>query len=114
VRELQNVLERAVILARDGNIEPDLLALQRRAEQPADASPVPARERTSATVISFSEAERRAILKALETTGWRISGRDGAADLLGLKPTTLHAKMKRLGVHRPTARFNEGDASQAT
>jgi transcriptional regulator with GAF, ATPase, and Fis domain len=55
-------------------------------------------------VISFSDAERHAIMKALETAGWRISGRGGAADLLGLKPTTLHAKMKRLGVQRPGAR----------
>jgi transcriptional regulator with GAF, ATPase, and Fis domain len=53
------------------------------------------------------ESERRTILTALDTTGWRISGRGGAADLLGLKPTTLHAKMKRLGVRRPTAHLTE-------
>jgi transcriptional regulator with GAF, ATPase, and Fis domain len=52
--------------------------------------------------VSFSEAERRAILHALETTGWRISGRNGAAQVLGLKPTTLHAKMKKLGIQRPS------------
>jgi transcriptional regulator with GAF, ATPase, and Fis domain len=49
----------------------------------------------------FDEAERRAIVQALKSAGWRISGRHGAAELLGLKPTTLHAKMKRLGVQRP-------------
>jgi transcriptional regulator with GAF, ATPase, and Fis domain len=107
VRELQNVLERAVILARGDIITPDLLVLEGSIEKhaPAAAEPISphpiASERPSATVISFSEAERRAILRALEMTGWRISGRGGAADLLGLKPTTLHAKMKRLGVHRP-------------
>jgi transcriptional regulator with GAF, ATPase, and Fis domain len=54
-------------------------------------------------IVPFSEAERRAIIRALELTGWRISGRGGAADVLGLKPTTLHAKMKKLGIHRPSA-----------
>jgi formate hydrogenlyase transcriptional activator len=107
VRELQNVLERAVILARAGVITPDLLVLEgSAAEPPAPADkPVAPRfvstEHAPSNVISFSEAERRAIVRALEMTGWRISGRGGAADLLGLKPTTLHAKMKRLGVHRP-------------
>jgi transcriptional regulator with GAF, ATPase, and Fis domain len=41
-------------------------------------------------------------MRALELTGWRISGCGGAADVLGLKPTTLHAKMKKLGIRRPT------------
>jgi Nif-specific regulatory protein len=120
VRELQNVLERAVILARDGHIDPDLLYLDepRRpaAREMVSAPPItePSRSgRAPATVIRFSEAERRAILKALENTGWRISGRGGAADLLGLKPTTLHAKMKRLGVHRPTAAAAGSDANRA-
>jgi transcriptional regulator with GAF, ATPase, and Fis domain len=58
-------------------------------------------------VVSFSEAERRAILQALERSGWRISGRNGAADLLGLKPTTLHAKMKRLRLRRPSVKEPE-------
>ena len=106
VRELQNVLERAVILARSGEITEAELALDDASADPPDipeAPAVPQPPGESATrVVSFSEAERRAIHKALAMTGWRISGRGGAADLLGLKPTTLHAKMKRLGVHRPT------------
>jgi DNA-binding response OmpR family regulator len=56
----------------------------------------------SLDVVRFSEAERRAILRALDCTGWRISGAGGAAELLGLKPTTLHAKMRKLGIQRPT------------
>jgi transcriptional regulator with GAF, ATPase, and Fis domain len=47
------------------------------------------------------EAERRAILVALEAAAWRISGKGGAADRLDMKPTTLHAKMKKLGIRRP-------------
>jgi transcriptional regulator with GAF, ATPase, and Fis domain len=55
----------------------------------------------SAPVVPFSEAERHAILRALDLTAWRVSGGGGAAELLGLKPTTLHAKMKKLGIRRP-------------
>jgi transcriptional regulator with GAF, ATPase, and Fis domain len=47
------------------------------------------------------EAERRAILAALDAAAWRISGPGGAADRLDMRPTTLHAKMKKLGVRRP-------------
>ncbi|MDR3556160.1 MAG: sigma 54-interacting transcriptional regulator [Syntrophobacteraceae bacterium] len=45
--------------------------------------------------------ERRHILRVLDETGWRISSRGGAAEMLGLKPTTLEAKMKKLGIRRP-------------
>jgi transcriptional regulator with GAF, ATPase, and Fis domain len=58
------------------------------------------------TIVPFSEAERRAILRALNLSAWRISGRRGAAELLGLKPTTLHAKMKTLGIRRPSAQLS--------
>jgi formate hydrogenlyase transcriptional activator len=107
VRELQNVLERAMILCRGSELSADLLHLPAHDRQLLTIRATPplravAADRPPSTVISFSEAERRAIVKALETTGWRISGRGGAADLLGLKPTTLHAKMKRLGVRRPS------------
>jgi transcriptional regulator with GAF, ATPase, and Fis domain len=44
---------------------------------------------------------KRLILKVLELTGWRIRGAGGAAEILGLKPTTLEARMKKLGVRRP-------------
>ena len=45
---------------------------------------------------------QQAIIEALERTGWRVSGPRGAAHLLGLKPTTLEARMKRLGITRPS------------
>ena len=60
-------------------------------------------------LVPFTEAERLAILRALELTGWRISGHGGAAEILGLKPTTLHAKMKKLGIHRPSAVPGDGE-----
>ncbi|MDH4065621.1 MAG: hypothetical protein OEW19_14585 [Acidobacteriota bacterium] len=53
-----------------------------------------------ARAATFAEAERQAIRAALQLTGWRISGPGGAAERLGLRPTTLHAKMK-LGIRAP-------------
>jgi transcriptional regulator with GAF, ATPase, and Fis domain len=46
--------------------------------------------------------ERRHILSVLERTGWRVDGKNGAAEILGLKRTTLQAKIKKLGIKRPT------------
>lgn len=117
VRELQNVLERAVILADGDQIAPESLYLPHRQAQvtpitfqpdppvdqaaapidPPPASPQP----LDGSVVSLADAERLAILNALNTCRWRISGRDGAADRLRMKPTTLHAKMKKLGIRRP-------------
>ena len=48
-----------------------------------------------------TKTSRDDILQALEASGWRVSGPRGAAQLLGLKPTTLEARMKRLGITRP-------------
>jgi formate hydrogenlyase transcriptional activator len=107
IRELQNVIERAVILVRGAVIKSELIALQAPGdEEGVIVSELPARVPSApsgATVVPFSEAERGAILRALEVCGWRISGHHGAAEMLGLKPTTLHAKMKKLGIHRPCA-----------
>lgn len=68
---------------------------------PAAAHSEPVIERAVPGVTPFIDAEKKAILKALHAAGWRISGHGGAAEMLGLKPTTLHAKMKKLGVRRP-------------
>ena len=108
VRELQNVIERAVILTKGDAMTTSGMPLgrparpaRRAADGPAAATP-PGPARHHDRVLQFEEAERRAILRALEQTGWRISGRGAAADVLGLKPTTLHAKMKKLGIRRPS------------
>jgi formate hydrogenlyase transcriptional activator len=53
---------------------------------------------------SLDDIQRHGILHALKAAGGRISGDGGAAAMLGLKPTTLHAKMKKLGVKRPGRR----------
>jgi formate hydrogenlyase transcriptional activator len=110
IRELQNVVERAVILARGEVVRAEFLPLVSGAKAvpslaPAvltpSERPAPARA-PAAPVVPFSDAERAAILRALDMTAWRISGDGGAAQVLGLKPTTLHAKMKKLGIRRPS------------
>jgi formate hydrogenlyase transcriptional activator len=92
VRELQNVIERAVILSRRPVVESEAVVL---ATLPAANPAAPDGEKTLAAI------ERDAISAALEATNWRISGPRGAARLLGLKPTTLHARMKKHGLRRP-------------
>jgi formate hydrogenlyase transcriptional activator len=91
IRELQNVIERAVILANDG-VLPNL-------PLPTLATSVlgsPAR-------ATLRESERTLILEALQTTRWRVGGADGAAARLGLKRTTLAYRMKRHGIYRSQA-----------
>jgi len=89
VRELENVVERALILNEGPHL--DVGAWFPR---PSTAP----RERDTQTL---EEVEREHILAVLEGTGWRVSGEGGAAGLLGMKPTTLEARMKKLGITRP-------------
>jgi formate hydrogenlyase transcriptional activator len=109
VRELQNVIDRAVILSTDGVITSDLIRLDGdSARMHGDSAPG---VRSAPTVAppsrheprTLADAERRAILHALRASEGRISGPGGAAARLDLKPTTLHAKMKKLGIRRGDA-----------
>jgi formate hydrogenlyase transcriptional activator len=86
-RELRNVIEHAMIVSPGATLEvrPPTFALAERSHE----------------ARNLQEVERRLILRVLEETGWRVAGKAGAADLLGLKPTTLEARMKKLGIHRP-------------
>src|SRR3989454_576719 len=88
VRELENVIERAVILSQGPQL--DL----------GEWLPKPGVAHVELRVATLEEMERAHILEALERTGWRVSGERGAAKLLGLKPTTLEARMKKLGITR--------------
>ena len=101
IRELQNVIERAVITANAGRLRFDLPT----DAQSEKASPADAPQSTGETaIISDDEMRRRErenILAALKQTKWKISGDDGAAELLGIKPTTLASRMKKMGVERP-------------
>jgi transcriptional regulator with GAF, ATPase, and Fis domain len=96
VRELRNVIERAMILARDSTLRVSLgRAALLRASEPA-AAPQPA--------TTLRDSERAHILHALEQSRWRIRGPGGAAERLDLKPTTLEARMARLGIRRPDSK----------
>ena len=88
IRELEHVIERAVILTEGSSLEPIELSTGARGGG------------SVSTVMTLEERERRHIMDILDQTGWRVSGKDGAAELLGLKPTTLEARMKKLGITR--------------
>ncbi|MBI5064220.1 MAG: Fis family transcriptional regulator, partial [Desulfatitalea sp.] len=85
VRELRNVIERALIECVDRTLD---------VRVPQAAFPEAPEGR------NLEDTERRHILSVLKQTGWRLSGPGGAADILGLKRTTLHSKMKKLGIRR--------------
>jgi len=89
IRELQNVIERAVILSNDG-----LLSNPLRPTRCASVVAFPA-------CTTLRESERTLILGALEVTGWLVGGPYGAAARLGMKRTTLIARMKKHGILRP-------------
>ncbi len=103
VRELRNVIERAVILARGGALDFDL---------PVSNRPLPARAATPAanapqpellTEAELQRRERDNLLATLEKTNWKIKGPDGAAELLGVKPTTLLSRMEKWEIKKPAA-----------
>jgi formate hydrogenlyase transcriptional activator len=93
VRELENVIERAVILSRGSQLEPPLGELAKPKKPPSVVS-----AHSSGTL---KEAERGHIVRALKETKWVVAGPTGAAARLGMKRTTLHSLMKRLGIRRP-------------
>ena len=106
IRELQNLIERAVILANDSVLPNPLPSSKPHPAfmpQPASAQPV------SSSVLppTLKDSERALILQTLDATGWVIGGPNGAAARLGLKRTTLIYKMKKLGIERPESQIAE-------
>jgi transcriptional regulator with GAF, ATPase, and Fis domain len=99
VRELINVLERATILTPQGELDlEDVLADTRLGARPG--APAPAAPEARIPEGSLQSVERRAILQALEASRGKVYGPGGAAERLGLKPTTLQSRMKKLGIAR--------------
>jgi formate hydrogenlyase transcriptional activator len=97
VRELQNLVERAVILVRDGVLPNPLQKKQTShiiLSSNAQSSPLS---------MTWEDSDRALIVETLEQAGWIVGGPRGAAVKLGLKRTTLLAKMRRLGISRPVA-----------
>ncbi len=94
VRELQNVIERAVITAREGRLNLD------RALPEGAAVAAPTSATAVLTTAELRQLERQNIERALEACGGRVAGKDGAAQLLGMSPSTLTSRVKALGIKR--------------
>ena len=94
IRELQNLIERAVILSNNGVLPNSLPAMGTQAVTVASAA-------ATTPVTTLKDTERRLIQRTLESVGWVIGGPKGAAAKLGLKRTTLIHKMQKLGISRP-------------
>ncbi len=89
IRELEHVIERAVILSEGSELEPVEWLSQ------------PVSKAGFGKTLTLEEMERQHIIDVLEQTNWRVSGEKGAAKILDLNPTTLEARMKKLGIVRP-------------
>jgi transcriptional regulator with GAF, ATPase, and Fis domain len=89
IRELEHVIERAVILSQGPEL--DLGDWMPRGSPGIGATPL----------VTLEDVERSHITAILTQTAWRVSGEKGAAKILGLNPTTLEARMKKLGIQRP-------------
>jgi PAS domain S-box-containing protein len=86
IRELRNVVERAMILSNDTTLR--IPPLSQRADTPAENE-------------TIAEVERQHIIEVMEQTGWRVRGKGGAAEILDIKPTTLESRMQKLHIKRP-------------
>jgi formate hydrogenlyase transcriptional activator len=105
IRELENFIERAVLLSPGKGLRVPISELKPvaiAASAGNDSAPISASPTSSTVSIStLEDAERQHILRALRQTEWRIAGPKGAAAILGMKRTTLQARMRKLGVRRP-------------
>jgi transcriptional regulator with GAF, ATPase, and Fis domain len=106
IRELQNLIERAVILSNDGVLPNPLPAASTRTVSTSPAA-------TSPAGTTLKDSERNLILRTLEAVGWIIGGPRGAAARLGLKRTTLIHKMHKLGISRPGLENDEDEVGRA-
>ena len=102
IRELQNVIERAVIIAPANRLVFDL------PKNPKSRSVVPPKTTAHASgpVLTFDDIkqlERQNILNALNSTNWKMFGKNGAAELLGIPPTTLTTRIQRMGLKKPAS-----------
>ena len=94
IRELQNFIERAVILSQGTSLEASVRELTRVAVKPASPAG------SASSPVTLADAERDAIERALEESGGKVGGENGAAARLGMKRTTLQAKMRKLGLDK--------------
>jgi transcriptional regulator with GAF, ATPase, and Fis domain len=88
VHELENIIERAVIVSHGSVLIVEPIAKSKNEEKSLDLLPL-------------AEYERRYIIKVLEKTYWRVDGQSGAAKILEIHPETLRSRMRKLGIKRP-------------
>ena len=103
IRELQNVIDRAVITSRSGKLSLNLSNGGKNIKRKDSAIDQKERD-TKVSILTEKEMEQgnqENILNALNQCNWKITGSDGAAELLEIKPTTLHSKIKKMGLKRP-------------
>jgi transcriptional regulator with GAF, ATPase, and Fis domain len=106
IRELRNVIERAVIFARGGALEFDLPVTGPSVDLTSLECESGGGDQAEPGYLTESEMRRRQrenLFAILQKTGWRIKGVDGAAELLGVKPTTLISRIEKMGLKRPAA-----------
>jgi formate hydrogenlyase transcriptional activator len=98
IRELKHVIERAVILSKDGQLELGrFLPSKHKSFNPMEEV---ISNGKVLTVAELEEMERQNIIQALNMTSWKISGKTGAASMLGIPPSTLNSKIKAFGIER--------------
>lgn len=103
VRELRNVIERAVILAQGGPLYFDLPVTHSSPALPSSTLPSEIEGRAEfLTEADIRRLERENLRVILERTRWKIKGPNGASELLGVKPTTLLSRIKKMGLERPS------------
>jgi PAS domain S-box-containing protein len=100
VRELQNAIERALVVSAGGRLDLDRALPVAAATRPFAPESITSQDRVW-TDRELQEKERANFLRALEQCRWRVSGKDGAASLLGMKPSTLTSRLKALKIRRP-------------
>lgn len=103
IRELKNVIERAVILSTGKVLRLDLSMPGLRTEESDEAEPA-TNSREVLTEKAMREFQRNNTIKALEQTNWKVSGAGGAADILGVKPTTLADRIRTMKIEKPARR----------
>jgi DNA-binding NtrC family response regulator len=102
IRELRNVIERAVIFARGGALDFDVPAFGSSVD-PTSFEPrdVDQDEPEYLTEVEMRRREHQNLFAVLQKAGWRVKGVDGAAELLGVSPTTLFSRIRKMGLKRP-------------
>ena len=105
IREMRNVIQRAVILARGGALQFDLpvRGVPPKPTRPG-TTPGDGAARKFLSEVEMRQRERENLIAVLEQSNWRVMGTDGAAELLGIKATTLFSRMKQMGLKKPSRR----------